>query len=178
MERVSSQARQLCDRLLDGRNDVILDVVEYLQIDGTQTAEQWKRGEIEDNIDVVLTILPDWLVWKIACDFASRTLVVWESVNPSDRRPHLAIDARIRWLSGDLPLEDLAVSHKLVRDACDPYSTNEVYAACGAAREVSNPTQTATAASSLAAYAAREALGEAEREWQIERIKFYLSQYS
>src|SRR4051812_34654404 len=27
MERVSSQARQLCDRLLDGRNDVIPDVV-------------------------------------------------------------------------------------------------------------------------------------------------------
>jgi hypothetical protein len=178
MEQVNSQVRQLCEYLLGSRNGDIPDVAESLQADKMPLFDLLKRGEIEDRLDIVLSILPDWLVWKIACDFAFRTLSVWESVNHSDHRPRHAIETRIRWLSNDVSLEELALAHRLVKASCDPYIASDLYAACSAAEVVSDPALAAAAASSSAAYAARITLGESEREWQMERIKSYLSQYS
>jgi len=76
----------------------------YLECTGSRMPVVFKSGIFSDRI-----------LYLMACDFAYSTLHIFEKELPNDKRPRLAIEARLDWLEGkitDKELEDAAHSAK------------------------------------------------------------------
>ena len=94
-------------------------------------------------------MIPESMLWALACDYAEHVLHIYEAAYPGDERPRDAIAMRRAWLRGEADDVALAAAWSAARAAAD--------AAGGAAWD--------------AAWAARDAAdaaGGAESLWQIE----------
>jgi len=91
----------------------------------------------DSRMSVVFTsgIFSDRTLYLMACDFAYSTLHIFEKEFPNDKRPRLAIEARLDWLEGkitDKELEDVVHSAKhsveYLADNCSFYSPSSYVA--------------------------------------------------
>lgn len=117
-------------------------------------------------------------VW--AADCAERVLPLFENAHPDDTRPRAAIDQARAWARGEITMTQAREAAYAAHDAAK--------SACGAAREAARATGHAVAIAHMAdhelgaaAYAiravraaapddARDDAGQAECEWQRERL--------
>ena len=84
----------------------------------------------------------------LACDFAEHVLPMFEAKHPGDNSPRNTIEVSRRFADGNATAEELAAAWAAEWDALD------------AARDAA-----------WTAWAARVAAGDAEREWQAQRLR-------
>ena len=86
---------------------------------------------------------------KLACDYASHALPIWEERYPDDPRPRQAIEMTRKYINGQATLAEVEAARAAAGDAAGD-TVRDAWAA-------------------RAAWAAAEDI-EAEREWQRERL--------
>ena len=74
---------------------------------------------VEDRLWVLLRpeIIPEKRLHLLACDFAESVLPIFEAQYPYDKRPRAAIEAKRRWVAGEITDEELAAAWAAARDA-------------------------------------------------------------
>ena len=111
-----------------------------------------------------------WMSLYIA-DVAEHVLPLWEKKHPTDTRPRAAIDAIRKYVRGEISREELNAAYAAAYAAATAAAT-AAYAAAYATDAAAYAADAATAAT--AADAAYAAARKAERDWQAERLRFYL----
>ena len=112
----------------------------------------------------------------IAADFAERVLPLFEADYPDDDRPRKAIEAERAYARGEITKEQLAAARAAARAAAGAAARDAAWdAAWAAARDAAWDAAWAAAwavpaARAAAMAAAMAAAGDAEREWQQQRI--------
>ena len=132
------------------------------------------RGQIPDQ-DLVWLLLhkeliPEPVLWELACRFVEAVLPLYERSYPNDRRPHQAIETRRRWLRGEASVEELAAAWAAAWSAAWSAAGSAAYAAGAAARSAAYAAGAAArSAAGSAAYAAGAA-GSAAYAAQLDMI--------
>jgi hypothetical protein len=133
----------------------------------------------EDRLWAVLRtdFFPEREIHELACVFAERAVAILERHDPDEKRPRAAIEAKRRWLHGEITDRELdvaraaawAASRDVARAAAWAASRDTAWAAAWASRDA------AWAAAWDAMAAARDAAWDAawdgELEWQVARTR-------
>ena len=98
-----------------------------------------------------------------ACDCAERVLYLFEARHPNDRRPRKAIETARRYAEGKAAVEELPAAQDAAWAAAE--------AAAGAAGAAAWAAAGAAGAAAWAAAWAAGAARDAERQWQVERLR-------
>ena len=112
-----------------------------------------------------------------AADCAEHVLHIFEAVYPNDKRPREAIEAARKYARGEISAEELRVYANAVYDARQTYYTTN-YASYAAADAAYYATTNAAGVTYFAAYYARAfsvSSRAVERQWQVEKLRQYLS---
>jgi len=125
----------------------------------------------EDNKSVVRTcrLTRECTGWDertarlFACDCAERVLYLFEARHPNDRRPRKAIETARRYAEGKAAVEELTAAQDAAWAAAE--------AAAGAAEAAAWAAAGAAGAAAWAAAWAAGAARDAERQWQVERLR-------
>ena len=120
---------------------------------------------------------------EIACRFAESTLINYESKYPDDKRPRLAIEAKRKWLQGEISDEELDAAESAARSAAQSAAESAARSAAWSARSAArSAAQSAaesaaeSAARSAAESAAQSAARSAAQSAQVGIIKNYLTE--
>lgn len=122
----------------------------------------------EDTFDLVLreVFISGKTLHKLACDFAMSVIENFEKEFPDDKRPRQAIEAKIKWLNGEITQEELAVAEAAAWSAAE--------SAAESARSAWSAAESAAwSAAEVAAWSARSARS-AERKKQVKMIRMEL----
>jgi hypothetical protein len=125
-------------------------------------------------------MIPESMLWALACDYAEHVLHIYEAAYPGDERPRDAIAMRRAWLRGEA--DDVALAAAWAAGDAAWAAGGAAWAAWAAARaaaraaadaavSAADVAAAARAAAWAAAGAARDAAwaaGGAESLWQIE----------
>jgi len=120
--------------------------------------------------------------WRLlACDFAERTLSIYERIYPNDSRPRNAIEVARRYADGETTIEKLCAAGDAAKIAArstarraraDAMCAWAPWAAWAVARDKSNSRDSARYAVKAASIAAVPS----EAEWQKQRLFEYLAE--
>ncbi len=111
----------------------------------------------------------------LACDCAERVLLIFQKHAPDDQRPFQAIECARRFAVGNATLQELNAAWAAAWDArAARAAAGAAAGAARAARAAAGAARAAVDAAGAAAWAARDAARAAERQWQKERLAYYL----
>lgn len=149
------------------------------------------RGEIPDDHMLWLLLRPECIPKEIlhdlACRYAEKVLPIWESKYPDDQRPRNAINAKCKWIRGEIADSELEDARLAARDAGWAAGENAVAAEITAEAAARAAEAAARAAARAAAWAAAAAAAAwdtawdtardaaAESAWQVDEIASILS---
>lgn len=125
-------------------------VLEFLSLD---------KISINNKLWVVLRteIISENDLHELACKFSESVLHIFENQYPNDKRPRLAIEAKRKWISGEISIDELEAAS---------VASVAAWAAASVAARVA-----ARAARDAASVAARAATGENQLNIVIEYFK-------
>ena len=168
-------SRDRITKLFSGRKSVALKTV-------------LKTDKIQHNDKLWLLLrtqfIPENDLHELACQFAEHVLPIFETEYSDDKRPRLAIEAKRKWLQGEITTNELKAAAWAARDAAwdaardakaAPWDAawDAAWAAAWAAKAAAGAAWdapwAARAAAGNAAEAARDAW-DAEEQWQIKQI--------
>ncbi len=183
-KRVLKDLRPCADRwknFLNHYSDWSGDLLEFTELD---------KITIEDKLWVLLKegILDAPVLHELACRFAESFLDNFEKEYPSDKRPRQAIEAKRKWLTGEISDEELSKAREAAwsaaRSAREAAWSAAGYAAWSAAEAAwyaagsARSARSARAAARSAAWSARSAAestgyaaGSAEQDKQLGIVK-------
>jgi hypothetical protein len=155
-----------------------MSVLEVMELDAVS---------VEDRLWVAIRALNKKDRRLFACDCAEHVLPIYEKYYPDDSRPREAIETMRRYARGEATKEELeiannaayAAANAVADDADDAWAAANSAAdaaANNAASAAANAAWAAADAADAADAAARAAARDAEREWQLERVKCYLGE--
>ena len=131
---------------------------------------------IEDRFWVVLRddMLPDRIFHEFACDCAEHVLHLFEDKYPTDKRPREAIEAKRKWINGEITDEELATARDAAwaaaRAAAWAAAWNADRAAARAAVWATDRAAARAAAWATDRAAAGDAAWDAAYEWMLKRL--------
>lgn len=135
--------------------------------------------KISDRDKLWVMLRPETLSEKqlhlLACDFAESVLHFFENEYPNDNRPRQAIEAKRRWVNGEISDSELqtawaaAWDARAARAAWAAWDARDASAAARAASATAKAARVASAASDTA-WTARAAMA-AELKKQVEKVK-------
>ena len=173
-------SRDRITKLFSGRKSVALKTV-------------LKTDKIQHNDKLWLLLrtqfIPENDLHELACQFAEHVLPIFETEYSDDKRPRLAIEAKRKWLQGEITTNELKAARDAAWAAWDaPWAAawaaraarDAAWAAKAAARDAAwaaardaawaAARNAARAAKAAAGNAARAAAWDAEEQWQIKQI--------
>lgn len=141
----------------------------YSEWSGTRL-EFLELEKISDRDKLWVMLRPETLSEKqlhlLACDFAESVLHFFENEYPDDRRPRQAIEAKRRWVSGEISDSELQTASAAAIDAARA-TAKVTSAASAAAIDAAWTAKAAAKAASDTAWTARAA----ELKKQVEKVK-------
>ena len=123
--------------------------------------------------------IPENDLHELACKFAESVLHLFEKEYPNDLRLRKAIEAKRKFIKGEISKDELAAARAAARDAARAATWAEL-AAARAAWAAASAASDAASAASAASDAARDAAWAAargdERQKQLEIVKEYFNE--
>lgn len=136
-----------------------------------------ENNQTRQALDYILNYgnLPDKVLHELACDFAERVLVNFEKEFPEDKRPRLAIEAKRKFIKGEISNDDLTAARSAAWSAAGSAAWSAGSAAWSARSAASSARSAASPAACSAAWSARSAVSlVAETQAQIKIVLKYL----
>jgi hypothetical protein len=109
----------------------------------------------------------------LACDYAEHVLPLFEAWDPDDKRPRRAIEVARRYTDGLATADELDAAKNAAKDAVIIADWDASRTAAWAAAWAGN--EDTGEALYIAAKFARDAAGEAEKDWQEEHLRKLLN---
>lgn len=144
-----------------------------------------KGVSIENKLCVILTeeIIPENDLHELACKFAESVLHLFEKEYPTDKRPRLAIDAKRKYIKGEITKHDLDAAWDAAWAAAWAVTWDDALDARAAAWDAAWAATWAAAwdardaawdSAKAAAWAAARTARDAEKQKQLKIVKDYL----